>query len=142
MAKILKTDKPEPEALAQMRSFRCDECESCRRLKALKPEHTPNPPFTHATDLMPNGLTMVDSWNKAVKDNPCEAKWYAYQNVDMGSLDLGHLKFLAVGPGCTFKTPPKPRMPDTPTDINWRYYLAGIVNLATGEIEELEEEKK
>ena len=60
--------------------------------------------------------------------------WYAYQNHDLGRIDLGHLKFLKCGEGCTFEHPPT-RHPDTQTEINWRYILVGKVNLETGEIE-------
>lgn len=55
--------------------YRCGQCEACKRLEALKPQHTPMPygiPPTHATDLMPSGLSMVESWNKIVRENPCE----------------------------------------------------------------------
>jgi len=61
--------------------------------------------------------------------------WAAYQNHDMGHPNLGHLQFLAVGPGCTFKTPPR-NSPDTPSGLGWRYLHVGTVNLETGEIEE------
>jgi len=49
--------------------------------------------------------------------------WFAYRNADMGHPDLGHLKFLQCGLGCTYETPPT-RMPDMPDAINWRYQLA------------------
>lgn len=63
-------------------------------------------------------------------------RWAAYQNVDLGHPQLGHLKFLQFGgPENTFKEPPAPRLPDTPTEINWRYYHVGEVNLTTGKIE-------
>lgn len=100
MSLILGTERPEAEALAQMRKFRCGECGPC----------------------------------KSGGDFPCLAKWHAYQNHDLGSREIGHLKFLAVGPGCTFKEAPKGRLPDTKTDINWRYWHVGVVDLATGEI--------
>lgn len=61
-------------------------------------------------------------------------KWAAYCNMDMGHSNLGHLKFLKHGDGCTFREPPKPRHPDTPTEINWRYMYVGEVNLETGEV--------
>lgn len=61
--------------------------------------------------------------------------WAAYQNLAMDSADLGHLKFLKIGPGCTFQEPPK-RMPDTPDQIGWRYGFIGWVNTETGEVEE------
>ena len=61
--------------------------------------------------------------------------WAAYQNHDMGHPNIGRLQFLAVGPSCTFKTPPR-NSPDTPSGLGWRYLHVGTVNLATGEIEE------
>lgn len=63
-----------------------------------------------------------------------EAKWAAFQNEDLGSVDIGHLKFLAVGPNCGMKIIRHNRMPDTPQSINWRYQFVGFVNLTTGEI--------
>lgn len=60
--------------------------------------------------------------------------WYAYQNHDLGSEDLGHLMFLFCGPDSTFKEPPD-KMPDTPSSINWRYVLVGKVNIENGKIE-------
>lgn len=109
MTKQIGNDKPEAEALAHMRKFRCGECEGCKP-KALRPAEE--------------------------ADKPCLAKWHAYQNHDLGSREIGHLKFLAVGPGCTFKEAPKGRLPDTKTDINWRYWHVGVVDLETGEIRE------
>jgi hypothetical protein len=61
--------------------------------------------------------------------------WAAYQNHDLGHYDVGHLRFMAIGPGCTFKTAPE-RHPDTPQLIGWRYIHVGTVNLETGQIEE------
>jgi len=63
--------------------------------------------------------------------------WYAYQNQDMSSADLGHLQFLQCGAGCTFEIPPI-RMPDTHERIGWRYGFIGKVNTESGEIEEVE----
>jgi len=62
-------------------------------------------------------------------------QWAAYENHDLGHPELGHLQFLKFGPGCTFEKAPE-RMPDTQTQINWRYILVGTVNLETGQIEE------
>ena len=59
--------------------------------------------------------------------------WYAYENHAMDSSTLGHLKFLQVGPGCTFKWPPS-RLPDSVTAINWMYVFIGRVDLDKGEI--------
>jgi len=109
VSKQIGTDKPEAESLAHMRKFRCGECDACKS-KTLSPAEG--------------------------ADKPCLARWHAYENHELGNPNAGHLKFLAVGPGCTFKTAPKPRLPDTNTDINWRYQHVGVVDLATGEIRE------
>lgn len=72
----------------------------------------------------------------AMRQSPYQsARWAAYQNHDLGHRDLGHLKFLAVGPENTFKTPPE-KMPDTINAINWRYIFVGWVNLENGDITE------
>lgn len=63
------------------------------------------------------------------------ARWAAYQNHDIGHPELGHLKFLAVGPENTYQVAPA-RLPDTPDAINWRYVHVGFVNLETGDIRE------
>jgi hypothetical protein len=55
--------------------------------------------------------------------------WAIYENVDLGHPGIGHLKFLRVGGGCTFQEPPK-RLPDTETEINWRYWLVGTIQAA------------
>lgn len=60
-------------------------------------------------------------------------KWVAYQNHDLGHPDLGHLKFLAVGPLNTIHTAPD-RLPDMERELNWRYVLVGYVDLESGEI--------
>lgn len=62
--------------------------------------------------------------------------WAAYQNVALDSAGLGHLKFLRYGEGCTFAEPPKLRLPDTQTEINWKYYFVGLVDLERGIIVE------
>tara|TARA_Y100000310_G_C20093943_1_gene539567 strand:- start:206 stop:445 length:240 start_codon:yes stop_codon:yes gene_type:complete len=62
-------------------------------------------------------------------------QWAAYCNQDMGHPDLGHLQFLRFGAGCTFTEAPKPKLPDTPSAINWRYQYVGTVNLETGKVE-------
>jgi hypothetical protein len=115
-----------------MRTFRCGDnaCKACRVVEATKRLLMPNPPFEHAN------TATAECWNKVLADNPCEVVWYAYQNHDLGHRELGHLQFLAVGPGCTFKEPP-PRCPDTQHGLGWRYLLVGRVNLATEKIEEV-----
>jgi hypothetical protein len=74
-----------------------------------------------------------------MRENAQGGEWYAYQNADMGSAELGHLRFLKVGPDCTLKTAPK-RYPDISGPngcIGWRYGLVGKVNLESGEVEDL-----
>ena len=61
--------------------------------------------------------------------------WCAYQNHDLGSIEIGGLRFLQVGPGCTYQKPPE-RYPDTQFGLGWRYLLVGVVNLETGDVEE------
>lgn len=76
---------------------------------------------------------------KSMKTSPCnfaDTKWYAYQNHDLGHYDIGHLQFLAVGSQNTFKDAPN-RMPDTRTSLGWRYIKVGIVNLESGEVNDL-----
>lgn len=57
-------------------------------------------------------------------------KWAAFQNHDLGSREIGHLKFMAVGPNNTVKAIDRPSLGD------WRYRFAGWVNLETGSIQE------
>src|SRR5437660_6454428 len=69
--------------------------------------------------------------------NQAGTKWFAYQNHDLGHSQLGHLKFLAVGPENRLHTPPV-RLPDMPGEPpHWRYVLVGVVDLNTGEISQL-----
>lgn len=60
-------------------------------------------------------------------------RWAAYQNHDLGHRDLGHLRFLAVGPDNSCPVAPE-RLPDMAGQINWRYVLVGYVDLDTGKI--------
>lgn len=52
-----------------------------------------------------------------------------YINQDLGHPDLGLRKYWAGGNGFTVPTPEQmPRcLPDTPTTINWRYWLEGVI---------------
>lgn len=59
-----------------------------------------------------------------------EAKWAAFQNHDLGHHDIGHLKFMAVGPGRTYGAVTQP--------MDWRYRFVGFVNLDSGAIEPAE----
>lgn len=62
--------------------------------------------------------------------------WYAYENHALDSSLCGHLKFIQIGPGCTFKWPPH-RLPDSVSEINWPYMFIGRVDLVSGEIDEI-----
>jgi hypothetical protein len=59
--------------------------------------------------------------------------WAAYQNHAMDSSALGHLRFLRVGLGCTFITPPK-TYPDTQFGTGWAYVYVGMVDLEKEDI--------
>lgn len=52
-----------------------------------------------------------------------------YENQDLGHPELGHKKFWAGGNGFTVPSPDRfPKcLPDTQTEINWRYWLQGVV---------------
>lgn len=60
-------------------------------------------------------------------------EWAAYRNEDLGSLNVGHLKFLKIGEGCTYKEAPI-RYPDESVSQGHNYRYAGVVNLETGEV--------
>ena len=67
----------------------------------------------------------------------CErgGSWAAYENQALDSTNAGHLQFLKVGEGCTFKDPPLQYPKDTEHGMGWRYRYIGRVNLETGEVE-------
>lgn len=50
-----------------------------------------------------------------------------YRNEDLGSRQLGQRKFVSYGDEHSFIEDEEPpiRLPDTPTDIHWRYQLEG-----------------
>jgi hypothetical protein len=48
-----------------------------------------------------------------------------YENADMGSPRCGELKMCPYDPGDLPGGVPPQKMPDTSTDINWRYQLKG-----------------
>lgn len=75
---------------------------------------------------------------QAMRDRP--GTWAAYQNMDLGHPDAGHMRFLKVGPECTLKTAP-PRYPDTSDTIGWRYLYLGMVNLETGVVDVAEKKE-
>ncbi len=83
--------------------------------------------------LLPEDSTPDEEALETMRDRG--GRWAAYQNVDLGHPQIGHLRFLQFGgPESTFKVPPE-RHPDTPQVIGWRYYYVGEVNLTTGKIE-------
>lgn len=51
-----------------------------------------------------------------------------YENHDLGHPNVGHRKFLSFGsPAATLGSLDPPlRLPDTRTEINWRYQLVGV----------------
>ena len=59
--------------------------------------------------------------------------WAVYRNEVMDSVDYGRTVALQVGPGCTHETPPK-NLPDGEHGIGWKYLLAGMVDMETGEL--------
>ena len=86
------------------------------------------------------GLKFIGDHNEPVSPEALDQMqrvggiWYVYQNHDLGSHDVGALKFLKVGEDCTFKSPPD-RYPDFEGAINWRYMNTDcVVDLATGQI--------
>lgn len=60
-------------------------------------------------------------------------QWAAYENHDLGSPSVGHLKFLAVGEGRTFETPPE-SYPDPSVSQGHVYRYIGMVDMQTGEV--------
>lgn len=49
-----------------------------------------------------------------------------YENHDLGHPELGHRRFFSFGaPDAQFLEEPPSRLPDFPTEINWRYVLVG-----------------
>lgn len=64
--------------------------------------------------------------------------WHAYQCFDLGLSNLGHIKFLKVGPDCTFVKPPE-RFPGHAYTDGAAYLHVGRVNTDNGEIEQISE---
>lgn len=49
-----------------------------------------------------------------------------YENHDLGHPELGRRRFFSFGtPDAQFTDEPPVRLPDFPTEINWRYVLVG-----------------
>ncbi len=59
--------------------------------------------------------------------------WHAYQNQDLGSRDIGHIKFVKIGVACTLPAPP-PHYPDDSVSQGHAYRHVGVVDLVTGEV--------
>lgn len=76
---------------------------------------------------------------KTLREAPTSETWYTYQNHDLGSYEVGMVRFLLVGPHSTFHEPPK-RYPDTHLGLGWRYLLVGQVDLDAGRIVDLPKE--
>jgi len=63
-------------------------------------------------------------------------RWAAYQNQNLGSLLVGDLRFLAIGPEHTFQEAPE-RMPDSDKlGPGWAYCFVGWVDLSDGIVRE------
>lgn len=80
----------------------------------------------------PLGESALEQMRQSPHNYP-DTRWAAYQNHDLGSPDVGHLQFLAIGPQNTFKEAPG-RMPDSHLGIGWRYQHVGWVDLDEGKI--------
>jgi phytoene dehydrogenase-like protein len=64
-----------------------------------------------------------------------DRRYAAYQNHDLGARDAGHLLFLAIGPNCTYQTPPA-TAPDGAHGTGWRYVHVGYADLEKGVVVE------
>lgn len=90
-------------------------------------------PLTVPSDVQSGKYPLIDPEALAVmrarsKDWPT-ARWSAHQNVNLSSADVGHLKFVAVGPdgrgiSCL----------DRVFALHWSYAFVGWVNLESGTI--------
>lgn len=63
-------------------------------------------------------------------------QWAVYQNHDLGSRQIGHLKCLRYGAGCTHETPP-PHYPDPSISQGHNYVLVGRLDTVSGVIKDL-----
>lgn len=59
--------------------------------------------------------------------------WHAYENKDLGSPQVGHLKFVKCGVACTLLTPPE-SYPHDSMSQGRMYRHIGTVDMVTGEI--------
>lgn len=75
-----------------------------------------------------------------MRAHPCATgqEWYAFQNADLGSYDVGRQQYVKCGPGCGIPSVPR-HAPDTQAcGLGWRYLLAGIVDVDTGLVRPIE----
>lgn len=54
--------------------------------------------------------------------------WAVYENHALDSATAGHLQFLKVGEGCTYKDPPKSYPKDNEYGMGWRYVYIGMLD--------------
>lgn len=78
-------------------------------------------------DAKPEPAALEDMRKRSVQWP--SARWAASQCVDLGSPNIGRLRFFAVGPENTVNSV----MQDRP--LHWSEYFVGFVNLQTGLIE-------
>jgi hypothetical protein len=81
-----------------------------------------------AGDAKPEPEALAQMRKKSRTEWP-DCKWAAFQCVDLSSLNIGHLQFLAIGPGRGVSCVTQLKGP------HWSYYFVGFVNLDTGLIE-------
>lgn len=85
----------------------------------------PSHPLSGSTGPEPEALAQI---RKKLAEWP-DAKFAAFQCADLGSRNIGHLEFLAVGPGRGIP------VIDRATGRHWSYLFVGFVNPETGLIE-------
>jgi len=59
--------------------------------------------------------------------------WAAYQCHALDSTNIGTMRFLKVGQGCTYETAPA-TLPDSHLGTGWSFTLVGFVDLDSGKI--------
>ena len=61
--------------------------------------------------------------------------WAAYQCMALDSRNIGTMRFLKVGAGCTYETAPQ-SLPDSQFGTGWSFQLVGMVDLEKGVIDD------
>lgn len=79
--------------------------------------------------IPPEMLEILDNQRKE------RTRWAVYQNHDIGHRDVGHIRYLAIGPNNSLQEAPS-KMPDTKGIIGWRYIFIGWVDEEKGVIVE------